>query len=193
MAKFMALITALACLTGCASTPIPGMVQRACGKTPVNLSAMETLGFTPPKNKVVVMRIFATWCPYCKEDLAAIGQRFKRGQWTEDKVHILLLSYANKREGKDTYTEFITKTFGRYGIPASAAQIIFVDQSYKELMKIKGKDGKALFTTWKGVPFALLFGKDGRLVFRGHFTTSPQVTDGHYRLIGELVQETCGG
>lgn len=178
-------------IAGCATSDKNGAHPRGCASTPVKVKELEQFGFTVPKNKIAVMRIFATWCPYCKEDLAEIGKRFKSGEWTAENVQVLLMSYSNRNEGKDTYDKFIRDTFPKTGIPSSAAQVIYVTKDFKELAAIKGADGQPLFNGWKGVPFALVFGKDGRLAYRGHFTNSPPVTDAHYRLITEISKEVC--
>ncbi len=193
--KVPALVSALLLVTvlagGCASSSKNGAHPRGCAATPVKAKELEQFGFTIPKNKIAVMRIFATWCPYCKEDLAEIGKRFKSGEWTADNVQILLMTYSNRSEGKDTYDKFLRDTFPKTGIPATAAQVIYVTKDFKELAAVNGGDGKPLFEGWKGVPFALVFGKDGRLAFRGHFTNSPPITDAHYRLISEISKEEC--
>lgn len=138
------------------------------------------------------MRVFATWCPYCKDDLAAIGKRFKSGEWKAENVQLYLMTYKNKRENAQTYTAFIRDTFPQYGIPESAAQIVFVDKDFNELSKVKSASGKTMFEGWQGVPFGLVFGKDGRLAFRGHFTQGPPSQDAHYNFISGLSKENCG-
>lgn len=183
----------LALTMSCASTKISGMVAERCGaNSPVMASDMETFGFLPAKNKVIVMRVFATWCPYCKDDLKQIGELFKRGEWKPEDIQIYLMSYKNKRENHNTYLEFIRGTFPSFNIPLDAAQIVYVDKDYSELVKTKNIAGKTIFEGWQGVPYGLVYGKDGRLVFRGHFTQGPSAQDAHYAFITKLSKETCG-
>ena len=177
----------------CVSSKIPGMLAEKCGAdSPVRAHDMSSFGFLPAKNKIIVMRVFATWCPYCKDDLKQIGELFKKGEWKPEDVQIYLMSYRNKRENHKTYLEFIRSTFSSFNIPLDAAQIVYVDKDYNELIKMKNIAGKTIFDGWQGLPYALVFGKDGRLVFRGHFTQGPSVQDAHYAFISKLLRENCG-
>ena len=146
-ARFLILASLLSSLFlgGCATSDKNGAQPHGCGSTPVKVKDLEQFGFTIPKNKIVVMRIFATWCPYCKEDLAEMGKRFKSGEWSPDKIQVLLMSYSNRNEGKDTYDKFIRDAFPKTGIPSTASQVIYVTKDYKELYAVKGADGKPLF------------------------------------------------
>ena len=185
-------LCALLLLTACASAKKEtGVLAPNCGKTDINVKDIEAFGFTAPKNKVAVVRVMSTWCPYCKEDLAEIGGHFRNGDYPPDKVHILLMMYKNPRENKDTYDKFLRDTFTKFGIPSQAAQIVFINKTAAELSATKTSKGHPLLTGWQGVPFSLVFAKDGRLAFRGHFTTSPQYQDNHYVFIKDLVKEAC--
>lgn len=168
-----------------------GVITPTCGKTPVTSKDLENFGFVPPKNKVAVVRVFATWCPYCKEDLTELGAHFRNGDYSTDTVNVLLMAYKNPRESKASFDKFVRETFNKFGIPFSAAQIVYIDKDFGELSKTKSASGEPIFTGWQGVPFGLIFGKDGRLAFRGHFTTSPQFQDGHYLFIKGLATEIC--
>jgi hypothetical protein len=178
---------------GCASsTKMPGIVAEKCGATsPVMMSDMESFGFLPVKDKVIVMRVFATWCPYCKDDFTRIGQKFKSGEWNSQNVQLYLMTYKNRRENHKSYLEFIRNTFPKFDIPIDAAQIVYVNKDFTQLVKTKNIAGKLIFEGWQGLPFALVFGKDGRLVFRGHFTQGPPTQDAHYAMISRLTKETC--
>jgi hypothetical protein len=189
------LLTAISILifTGCASsTKMPGMVAEKCGaNSPVTMTDMESFGFLPNKGKVVVMRVLATWCPYCKDDLTRIGRKFKSGEWKPQDVQLYLMTYKNRRENHKSYLEFIRNTFPKFDIPLDAAQIVYVDKDFNQLVKTKNVAGKSIFEGWQGVPFALVFGKDGRLAFRGHFTQGPPTQDAHYATISRLAKESC--
>jgi thiol-disulfide isomerase/thioredoxin len=190
--KFLILLLPFVFAIGCTSAPKDrGVVARTCGTTPVKSTDLEAFGFSVPKNKVLVMRIFASWCPYCKEDLSEIGGHFRSGDFTPETVQVLLMSHKGSKENKATFDAFLRNSIPKFGIPSSAVQVVFVDKNHAELSKAKAASGDPMFTGWQGVPFGLIFGKDGRLAFRGHFTTSPQFQDGHYLFIKELTQETC--
>lgn len=168
-----------------------GVLAPTCEKTAINSSDMAAFGFTPAKDKVVVARIFTTWCPYCKEDMTELGKHFKSGEFTPETVQVLLLTYKSSRDNKSTFDKFLRETFPKFEIPPSAVQVIYLDKPSNELSKAKTLTGEPLFTGWQGIPFGLVFGNDGRLAFRGHFTTSPQFQEGHYQFIKGLTKETC--
>lgn len=184
----MTLVVFSGCSTG---NKFGGGSGRTCGATVVNVEEMEAFGFTPPKGKVVVGRVFATWCPYCKEDLSEIGKRFANGTWSTNSVHVMLLAYRNRAESKSTYDKFLREGLPKYGIPSAAIQVVFADKDHKELSSSLGADKKPLLPGWTGIPYGLVFGKDGRLVFRGHFTNSPPIQEAHYQLISDISAETC--
>lgn len=106
-------------------------------------------------------------------------------------MNLFLLAYVNHGENKETFAAFLKSGLATMGIPREALQIKFVDKPYAELAKSKGRSGDLLFEGWKGVPFALVFGKDGRLATRGHFTMSDQSEDDHYKFISQLQKENC--
>ncbi len=168
-----------------------GVLAATCQKTAVSVTDLEPLGFKPAKNKVVVTRIFTTWCPYCKEDLAELGRHFQSGDFTPETVQVLLLTYKSSRENQATFDKFVKEALPKSGIPAEAVQAIYAGRESRELAKSKNAAGDPLFTGWQGIPFGLVFGKDGRLAFRGHFTTSPQFQEGHYQFIKGLTKEEC--
>ena len=179
-------------LLSCAGTPPKsGVLAPTCGKTAVQESDMEMFGFKPVPGKVVVMRIFATWCPFCKTDLAKISAEYTSKRWTPDRVNLFLLAYRNRAETRATFDAFVKSTLGDLHIPREALQIQYFDKPYEEAVKTKNAKGETLFDTWKGIPFGLVFGKDGRLAFRGHFTMNDTYEEAHYKFITDLQKETC--
>jgi hypothetical protein len=187
---FALTITILLC--ACSSAPKEtGMIAPTCAKTPVQAKDLEQFGFKAQPGKIGVMRIFATWCPYCKEDLSEIGGHFRNGDYKAETVQVYLLAFKNSKESKGGFDQFVRKTFPLYGIPITSAQIVYVNKDFNALSQAKAASGAPLFTGWQGMPFGLIFGKDGRLAFRGHFTTSPQLQDNHYLFIKDLTKEAC--
>lgn len=169
-----------------------GVLSTACGSTtPSSIQDLAQFGFSPKAGKIGVMRIFATWCPYCKEDLAALGGLFANKKLTPENTEVYLLAFKNSKETKSSFDVFVKKNFAAFGIPKSITQIVYVDKNFEELSKSASASGAPLFTGWQGMPFGLIFAKDGRLAFRGHFTTSPQFQDNHYDFIADLTKETC--
>lgn len=179
-------------LAACSTTPAKREIQsETCGTTPIQANDMIKFGVSPVAGKINVVRFFATWCPYCKADLKAMGEKFRKGEWTVDRVKILLIAYKNRRENQSTLDVFVKKDFAAYGIPNSAVQMVYADKTYDELMFMNSASGDRILEGWQGVPFGLVFGKDGRLAFRGHFTQSPSTENDHYLFITRLLGESC--
>ena len=185
------LLLLISILTGCASTSRSGIVARHCGTTKVQSTDLQQLQAEPQPGKITVVRLFATWCPYCKEDLEQISKRFQSGEWSESNVQVVLIAYNNRREDGESFRTWTKEALPGLKIPKDALNTMYSQKDAESIRALRGGDGKPLFKDWKGIPYGLVFGKDGRLVFRGHFTMSPQFQDGHYQLISELSRETC--
>src|SRR4029079_17979045 len=106
-------------------------------------------------------------------------------------VRLFLLAYHNHSEDRKTFDRFVNTKFEQFGIPREAVQIQYVDKTFAELEKTQAASGQKLFEGWQGVPFGMVFGKDGRLAFRGHFTMSDLSEDEHYKFITDLQKENC--
>lgn len=189
MRKYLLLFTLL--LTACAHNPSTGILAPNCAKTPIQVNDLAALGFKPTAGKIVVLRVFATWCPFCKSDLTRMGELFRKGTWQPQDVEILLLAYHNHNEDQNSFAQFSQGAFPTYGLPKEVVQMIYIDQPYSELVKRKTATGQELLNGWSGVPYALVFGKDGRLAFRGHFTMSDGYQENHYKFITGLTREKC--
>ena len=120
-----------------------------------------------------------------------MSKRIQSQQWPEDQIQVMLLNYNNSGDDQQDFDRFKNNVFPGYRIPPGMVQLVFLNQDYKYLQSRKAKDAKPLFADWRGVPYALIFGKDGRLVYRGHFTSSPNVQASHYDLIASLTKEQC--
>jgi hypothetical protein len=181
-------------LSGCSSGPVKksNILAPTCQDTKIKVTDLQKLGFVPAPGKVVVVRLFRISCPFCKEDLLRIGSMFQTKAWSPENVQLFLIAY--KKEGvedRKTFDAFVRGEFRSLGIPLEAAQIVYVDRDYYSLVKTKSKSGDRVFEGWKAVPFGLVFAKDGRLAYRGHFTTSASTEDQHYDFITRLQSETC--
>lgn len=75
--------------------------------------------------------------------------------------------------------------------PIESVQIIFLDRTYPDLLTSKSESGELILAGWKAVPYSLVFAKDGRLAYRGHFTMIPSQQHNHYDFITFLQQENC--
>lgn len=180
-------------LIGCASKPPAPIFVDKCVPTTTVREDLKQFNVAPAADKVIVVRLFRSNSPYCREDLARIGMLFKEKTWSTDKVQLVLIAYKKAGvESKKTFDDFVRSDLVSLGIPLEATQMIFLDKNFPDLAKIKGKAGETVFLDWKAVPFGLVFAKDGRLAYRGHFTANPNLQDNQYRFIGELQNETCG-
>lgn len=190
----LAALGAIAGSPGCASTykPPENVLAAKCQATPVKVSDLEPFSFTGAPGKVVVVRLMRISCPFCKEDLLRIGSFFQSGKWTKENVHLFLIAYRKEGvEDRKTFDKFMREELPNFGIPLEATQAIYVDKDYYTLVKSKNKDKHLIFEGWKAVPFGLVFGKDGRLAYRGHFTTSAHAEDEHYQFVTGLQKEIC--
>lgn len=181
-------------LAGCSSSPkrVEPILADSCAKTPVQVGDLAPYGFQPAPGKVVVTRLFRVNCPFCKDDLRKIGGYFHDGVWSKDNVQIFLMAYRKEgAEDRRSFDKFMREELNGFGIPPEAAQVVYVDKDYYQLVKARNKNGDLLFEGWRAVPFGLVFAKDGRLAYRGHFTTSPETEETQYAFIKKLQTEVC--
>lgn len=192
--RFASVVFLALLLTGCASrAPKRSNILAAhCQPTAVTVSDLEPLGFLPAPGKVVVARIIRVSCPYCKDDLLRMGARFQNGEWSKNDVEVFLVAYRKEGiEDRSTFDSFVRDEMGTFGIPPDAVQIVYRDRDYFTLSQTRSAKNLPLFEGWKAVPFGMVFAKDGRLAYRGHFTTSTGAESEHYRFVTALQTEKC--
>ncbi|MBX3020937.1 MAG: hypothetical protein KF799_04615 [Bdellovibrionales bacterium] len=186
------ILLAVFLLSACSSAPKPTILAAKCEDTPVKAADLEPLNFQPAPGKVVVVRLMRINCPFCKEDLRRIGSFFQNGTWNKDKVHLFLIAYRKEGiEDRKTFDKFMREELPGFGIPMEAAQAIYLDKDYYALVRTRNKTDALIFEEWRAVPFGLVFGTDGRLAYRGHFTTSSGAENTHYDFITQLQAENC--
>ncbi len=182
---------------GCASksakpeNPRPEF-NKTCGATPVTAADLSHFNLKPEPGKIQVVRFFRASCPFCKEDLIRIGSLLTSKTWDTERLQLMLVAY--KRPGTDnrkTFDEFVRTELISLGVPLESVQIVFLDKTYYELVATRNKAREPILKGWRAVPYTLIFGKDGRLVYRGHFTESEKFQEEHYRQITELMAENC--
>jgi hypothetical protein len=181
-------------VTGCGSTPKKSVqtYNRDCAPTAVQAKDMARFNVTPVPGKVMVVRFMRSACPYCREDLQQAGLMFKIGKWDADKINLILIAY--KKEGvetRQTFDTFVRTELAKTSFPIEKAQIIFLDRTYPELLVSKNENGELILSDWKAVPYSLVFAKDGRLAYRGHFTMIPSQQHSHYDFITSMQDEKC--
>ncbi len=191
----MRILTALfiaATLPACASQTTQSAFKMTCEPTNVRASDLEKFGLQPAPGKIMVVRVLRTTCPSCRSDLDRIGDLYQNGTWNKDKVQLVVIGYKKPGfETRATFDAFVRERFSALGIPLESAQIIWLNKSYDSLLRHKNANGHPLFAEWKSVPYAMIFAKDGRLVFRGQFARSPQLQEAQYAAVTDLQEETC--
>ncbi len=191
-AKILGIAAVALVASGCASKPPKPAFNIKCGATPVQRDDLKQFNVTPVPGKVTVVRIFRSNSPYCKEDLMRIGLLFKEKTWSQDKVQLVLIAYKKDGvESRKTFDAFVRTDIVSFGVPLESTQMVFLDKSYPELLQSKSGSGEPVFADWKAVPYGLVFAKDGRLAYSGHFTANSNLQDNHYKFITDLQNETC--
>lgn len=182
-------------ISGCFSGSVkPALETRtvACTETPVKVGDLSTLGFNVSSGKVVVVRLMRINCPFCREDLLHMGALFQSGKWTKEHIQIFLIAYRKEGvEDRRTFDKFMREELPDSGVPMEAVQAVYLDKDYYTLVKARNAHGDLLFESWRGVPFGLVFALDGRLAYRGQFTSSPGADESQYKFITELQTEKC--
>lgn len=188
-----ALSFAIFFIVGCFSKPKKDgpLIERQCRPTPITSADMARFNVTAKPGRVMIARFIRSRCPYCKEDLQQIALMLKTGQWAADKIQLVLIAYKKPGvESRKTFDEFVRDLAGS-GFPIETADLVYVDKTYPALLKVTGQAGEPLLQGWRAVPFGLVFGKDGRLAYRGQFTLTTSLQNQHYDLIGDLIKENC--
>jgi hypothetical protein len=193
MRPILALLV-LSSLSACKSTATNPSAPAPCQASPVQAKDLEALGLQPAMDKVVVVRILRTSCPSCRTDLEKIAARFQTGEWNKDKVQLILIGYNKPGfESRASFDAFVRERLIALGIPIEATQMVWINKSYNSLLETKNGAGAYLFSDWKAVPYAMVFAKNGRAVYRGQFTATPELQEEHYKVITSLQEEKCGG
>lgn len=182
----------LLALSACASRPkTEPVINRTCEKTPIMQSDLTGFNITPAPGKVTVLRIIRSSCPYCKEDLEQIGLMLKTQRWKTEQMQVILVAYRKEGvENRQTFDAFVRELAGK-GFPIESVQIVYLDKTYPALLKSKTASGELIFEDWKAVPYSLVFAKNGRLAYRGHFTMNHASQDAHYDFLTDLQTESC--
>lgn len=191
--RMIQILAAALFIAGCTSTSKTDdtVIARQCGPTPITSADLIRFNVTPKPDRVVIVRMIRSSCPYCKEDLQQIALMLKTGQWNAEKIQLVLMAYKKPGvESRKTFDEFV-RDLGASGFPIETADLVYLDKTYQALLKIEGKAGTPILEGWKAVPFGLVFGKDGRLAYRGQFTMTNARQNQHYDLIGDLIKESC--
>lgn len=149
----------------------------ACSSDTPQLAAGEPVpGFTVPRleggtatfpddyrGKVVAIRFWADWCPFCKDEMMALEPVYQRLHGAG--LHILAV---NVRQDADTAGRFVA----RLGI------------SYETLLDVSGEVARSYGV--QGLPTTFFVDRHGRLHARILGESTPEVTE---RLVRELLEQ----
>lgn len=149
-----------------------------------------TFDLKSKKGKVVVMRLFATWCPYCKEDLKVIEDTMK-SLIDEDKIDVTLVVFKSRKETDETLKNFMAVGAQELGLRPASYDWVYSDVQTPAMKEVKDKKGHLLFPNYQGVPYALVFDSKGQLRYRGNFTESKETRKKHYEMIAALSKNQC--
>lgn len=154
-------------------------------------AAKATVLWPAGEKKVRVIRLMATWCPYCKNDLKNLNERFANGTFQKDKVQVHMITYDNRKEKINTVQAFMKKAPKEYApLNMDQMSVSFWDKTFNDISALKDAAGYPLFPAWAGVPFGVVIDCQDRVIFQGHFTESPEKENEQYELI-KKAQASC--
>ncbi|MGE4130599.1 MAG: hypothetical protein AB7F86_03130 [Bdellovibrionales bacterium] len=194
MLRQIQIIAILAFATSCGSTAKKiEKFERACKSTPIQAADLNQFNTPASPGKIQVVRLFRSSSPYCREDLKKISSLFSSGEWKASEIQLILIAFKKPGiESRKTFDHFVRNELADYSLPLETTQIVYLDRAFPSLKEAKSKSGEEIFADWKGIPYGLVFAKNGRLAYRGHFTASPIVQENQYKFITSLQNEDCG-
>ena len=142
------------------------------------------------KNKVTVVRLFATWCPYCKKDLQELNSKFTP-LMKDKKLDVVLVSFFSRRENPETIELFMKNGAKELGVEKENFTWLHSNLKTPDVKALEAKKGEKLFPGMEGVPYGMVFDGKGRLRFQGHFTGEEAVQAKHYEMIESLASGKC--
>lgn len=109
--------------------------------------ATEAVDAEDLKGKVFVVEFWGTWCPPCRAVIPHMKELYKK---YEESGNLVVMAVHTKKGGDpETVKKFVSEQGMNYHIAIDKGTTL---QSYGV----------------RGVPHALVFGPDGKLVWRGH-------------------------
>jgi len=155
---------------------LPLWLLSACGGDAPSLAGGEVVPpFTLPRleggtasfpdnyrGKVVAIRFWADWCPFCKDEMTALEPLYQ--QLKDQGLHILAI---NVRQDADTADKFIQ----RLGI------------SYETLLDVSGEVARNYGV--QGLPTTFFVDGEGRLHARILGESTPEITG---KILAEIMQ-----
>lgn len=116
------------------------------------------------KGKVVLVSLFATWCPPCQKELADIEGKLYPKYKNNKGFKLLVIGREHTDADLEKYNKKKNFTFPLYPDPKREVFSLFADQS---------------------IPRAYLFGKDGKLVY----TSSGYTAEEFQKLMDKIESE----
>lgn len=152
------------------------------------LKAMRPL--QPTKGKVTVIRLYGTWCPYCKQDIQSLNSRFEP-LVGEKKLDIVLVSFQSRKETDESIDLFLNHGVKELNVDKKNFRWAHSDIKSADVKSLKNNSDEDVFPGFLGVPYGLVFDDKGRLRFQGHFTGEESVRNKHYDMINSLASGRC--
>lgn len=163
----------------------------------IDLSSSDIEDKIDVKNKVVIVRLIGTWCPFCKNDLIELYNRYLNTD-LKSEVEVILITNSSRRENQETVTGFRDMVRNNWGVShPEFFHLFFVPgkegglQGFERLAQWMDEKGNLLFPEYRGVPYAMVFDRNGELRLRGTFTSSEQTIENHYQQISALIEGGC--
>ena len=144
----------------------------------------------PHKGKVTVVRLFATWCPYCKRDLEAMNSKFSP-LLKDDKLEVMLVTFMSRKESPESIEMFMKDGAKELGIEKSKFHWLYSRLNSQAVKDLESPKGEKMFPGMQGVPYGMVFDAQGRLRFQGHFTDGEEALAKHYDMIQSLASGKC--
>lgn len=144
----------------------------------------------PTKGKVTVMRLYGTWCPYCKQDIKSLNSRFAN-LVEGGKLDMVLVSFQSRKETDESIDLFLNHGVKELGVDKKNFRWVHSGIKSADVKALKNKKDEEVFPGFLGVPYGLVFDAKGRLRFQGHFTGEEATQNKHYDMINSLASGRC--
>ena len=175
------------------------------------ISSAQKLDLSVYSGKVVLLNVFSPTCSWCLADLFYFTQSQKI--WSSDSVVMVNLSYGpNGRSverpletSPEAMLHFVKEGYQQtqYGQNINVENMDFyhiVDtqtgrSAFDSIKQFKSVSGQELFPKLGGTPYSVLIDEEGKIRFRGHFTSGDypwqSKFERHYGFVTSLINNSC--
>jgi len=159
----------------------------------------ESFDVSKYKGKTVVFMVSATWCGFCKYDIAKTMEWRAKSNWPKDDVVVIHMIVSSGRQDLVSAEAFVKKPMmSEEPLDLAGVDYYYSDSSdFNGFQEMPAASGELLFPGLAGTPYAIIFDKDGIARFRGHYTGRSDdhsaYYDEHYKFIGDVASGQCDG